>query len=52
MNKLDKTTKIYRKICRDCLAIYLVPVLFYTAQIVVGEVLRTYSATVLGEFAD
>lgn len=52
MNKLYKTTKIYEKICRDCLVIYWVPVLLYTTEIIVREVLRTYSATVLGEFAD
>ncbi len=44
--------KIYGKICRDCLVMYWVPVLFYAAELVAGQVLHTYSATVLGRFAD
>ena len=40
------------RICRDCLVMYWIPVLFYAAELVVGEVLHTYSATVLGGFAD
>ncbi len=44
--------KIYAKICGDCLLMYWIPVLFYGTEVAVREVLHTYSATVLGGFAD
>ena len=52
MNDKSYDKKDLTRICRDCLAMYWIPVLLYAAESVAREVLQTYSATVLGGFAD
>ena len=52
MNEKSYDKKDLTRICRDCLAMYWIPVLLYAAESVAREVLQTYSATVLGGFAD
>lgn len=50
MNEKSYDKKDLTRICRDCLAMYWIPVLLYAAESVAREVLQTYSATVLGGF--